>query len=705
MALKGKPVAIGNTATTIYTCPASKEAAVHGLLFGNNTASALAVDVVIYNQATGSDVTVVTDLAVPANGIATWSKPINLNAGDAVKAVSSAATGMVCLYSTYEDGATPVASGFTARGVWSSAATYVANDIVSVSGSGTYVAIQGSTNQNPTTATAYWMFLEGISASALPAQSGNAGKYLTTDGSNASWGVVDVAGGATDTTSASANITLTSSSKKTQRIEFTGAGYSVVLPNATLLNKGDSFVIYNASSLYTFGVLNAANGVMTAVSPLGGIACSLIDNTTAKGSWEIDILSPQGEFAVVASYTNTNTTGLNTQSTTNTQAGGLHVVKLAENKWMTIWSDVDNNQYKAQAHSYDPTTNSISAGSVISWSCTGLNTNTAGYSDSGWSGECDAVYITDDVVLVTYYKNWDTASQVLGYRTISASGLTLTANAEVTKTESNTANTHSGFLTLAQNPYNLGTGVMTHGYYNGFNNVVGWKVTGTTVTLGNLYHSNLASQYGLIAWFTSATEGYFHGYYSDQGPFYVTPFTINNSTLALIYSGTINDADVRTRTSDAGMAYINTTDGYFACNNWSSGYSNFAWVTEGDRTVAPDVEIKVSLPNTVQGNEAGLVLESSNATTITLLQVVTSVAGLQGVGPVLRRITIDKSSKSYLLGGSSLLASSTINNGSRLNYYCSTHNVLNEIATGRYLHHGTDGDHNTIYNVISTSDK
>lgn len=191
MALKGKPVAIGNTATTIYTCPATKEAAVHGLLFGNNTASVLTVDVIVYNQATGSDVTVVTDLAVPANGVATWSKPINLNAGDAVKAISSTASGMVCLYSTYEDGATPVASGFTARGAWSSAASYVANDIVSVTGIGTYVAIQASTNQNPTTATAYWMFLEGISASALPVQAGNAGKYLTTDGSDASWGEID----------------------------------------------------------------------------------------------------------------------------------------------------------------------------------------------------------------------------------------------------------------------------------------------------------------------------------------------------------------------------------------------------------------------------------------------------------------------------------------------------------------------------------
>ena len=297
MALKGKPVAVGNTATTIYTCPATKEAAVHGLLFGNNTASALAVDVIVYNQATGSDITVVTDLAVPANGIATWSKPINLNAGDAVKAVSSAASGMVCLYSTYEDGATPVASGFTARGAWSSSATYVANDIVSVSGSGTYVAIQGSTNQDPTTATAYWMFLEGISASALPAQSGNAGKYLTTDGSTASWGEVDVSGG-TEIQTLTADLQLTSANKRYQKIiSNTTDNVAVILPSATSLNKGESFTIVNYGNKSIL-IKDYDGGLITSVpSQIGFRSLILNNNSTTAGDWTSINGSTQSGFA------------------------------------------------------------------------------------------------------------------------------------------------------------------------------------------------------------------------------------------------------------------------------------------------------------------------------------------------------------------------------------------------------------------------
>lgn len=189
MALKGKPVAISNSSTNIYTCPSGVEAAVHGLLFSNNTGSPLAVDVIVYNQADGAETTVATDLAVAANSYITWTKPVNLNAGDVIKAVSSAVSGLVCLYSVYEGSSAPVATGFTGRGVWSSGSTYAVNDIVTTA-AGTYLALQASTNKDPATETAYWMFLQGVSASALPSQSGQTGKFLTTDGTDASWAAI-----------------------------------------------------------------------------------------------------------------------------------------------------------------------------------------------------------------------------------------------------------------------------------------------------------------------------------------------------------------------------------------------------------------------------------------------------------------------------------------------------------------------------------
>jgi len=58
----------------------------------------------------------------------------------------------------YEGSAVAAAVGFTPRGAWGSGSTYAVNDVVSLSGS-SYLAIQASTNQNPASATAYWLVL------------------------------------------------------------------------------------------------------------------------------------------------------------------------------------------------------------------------------------------------------------------------------------------------------------------------------------------------------------------------------------------------------------------------------------------------------------------------------------------------------------------------------------------------------------------
>lgn len=158
MALKGRPIAVGTTDTDIYTCPATTEASVHGLVFANGTGSSATITVKIYMQSTGTTTTVISGQTVAANTSYTWPKPVNLNAGDKIIASASAGTTIVCLYSVYEGTATPVAVGFTPRGAWSSGATYAVNDVVSLSGS-SYLAIQISANQDPSTATAYWLLL------------------------------------------------------------------------------------------------------------------------------------------------------------------------------------------------------------------------------------------------------------------------------------------------------------------------------------------------------------------------------------------------------------------------------------------------------------------------------------------------------------------------------------------------------------------
>jgi len=97
---------------------------------------------------------------------------------------------------------------FNWKGAWNSATSYVVDDVVSLSGS-SYVCIQAGTNQNPSTATAYWEVLAegGDVASTLTTQgdilyrdgsglarlgAGTSGQALITNGTgaNPSWGTI-----------------------------------------------------------------------------------------------------------------------------------------------------------------------------------------------------------------------------------------------------------------------------------------------------------------------------------------------------------------------------------------------------------------------------------------------------------------------------------------------------------------------------------
>ena len=158
MALKGKPIAIGTSDTTIYTCPASTEASVHGLVFANNTGSSATITLKVYINSLGTTTTVATGITVAANSTYTWPKPIDVNASDYIQAAASTGSAIVCLYSVYEGSAPAVAVGFTPRGTWSSVATYAINDVVEYNGS-SYLAMLAGTNQQPDTATTYWMVL------------------------------------------------------------------------------------------------------------------------------------------------------------------------------------------------------------------------------------------------------------------------------------------------------------------------------------------------------------------------------------------------------------------------------------------------------------------------------------------------------------------------------------------------------------------
>lgn len=158
MALKGKPLLLTTSDQDVYVCPSTQEASVHALVFSNLTSGAITISIKRYIQSTGTTQQLVAALSVAANSTFNWPKPMNMAVGDKIIASASANSSIVCDYGAYENSATPAAVGFTGRGAWSSGSTYAVNDVVTVSGT-SYLAIQASTNQNPTTATSFWMVL------------------------------------------------------------------------------------------------------------------------------------------------------------------------------------------------------------------------------------------------------------------------------------------------------------------------------------------------------------------------------------------------------------------------------------------------------------------------------------------------------------------------------------------------------------------
>ena len=80
------------------------------------------------------------------------------------------------------------------RGTYNNSTAYVVDDLVEYTDSGitsTYICVANSTGNAPSssgTAHASWNYVAKGVANPIPSQSGNAGKALVTDGTNASWG-------------------------------------------------------------------------------------------------------------------------------------------------------------------------------------------------------------------------------------------------------------------------------------------------------------------------------------------------------------------------------------------------------------------------------------------------------------------------------------------------------------------------------------
>ena len=100
---KNKGVAVGNSATTIYTTPSSTTSVVHAVYISNIHASnAGVVDIFVTDNSAGSDFYIAKNLAVPNGTTVVLDKPINLETSDILKATADAASTLQAFCSILE---------------------------------------------------------------------------------------------------------------------------------------------------------------------------------------------------------------------------------------------------------------------------------------------------------------------------------------------------------------------------------------------------------------------------------------------------------------------------------------------------------------------------------------------------------------------------------------------------------------------------
>jgi hypothetical protein len=124
----------------------------------------------------------------------------------------------------------------------------------------------------------------------IPSQTGNSGKFLTTNGSTLSWGN-PASSGFSNTAAAGTTTVLTSSSVKNYVVTGSG-GQTFQLPNATTLTSGDIYTFNNNQSSGTIIVKNNSSTTISTVQSGGYVSVVLLSNATAAGSWDVHNFAP-----------------------------------------------------------------------------------------------------------------------------------------------------------------------------------------------------------------------------------------------------------------------------------------------------------------------------------------------------------------------------------------------------------------------------
>lgn len=166
---------------------------------------------------------------------------------------------------------------------------------------------------------ATWTVSITAPGTARPSQAGNAGLFLSTNGTSELWASAGV-GNVQATATASVTLTGTNEYVYTQ---MTAIGQAITLPaaNTPLALGGPAFIIDNHEGAYAVGIRDNTGTLLMGIAP-GGIAyVALQSNSTQAGVWSVDgsKLEP-GLISIDAVLSGTTYYG-----TSNDHASSLHI--------------------------------------------------------------------------------------------------------------------------------------------------------------------------------------------------------------------------------------------------------------------------------------------------------------------------------------------------------------------------------------------
>ncbi len=100
---KNAGVAIGTSATTLYTAPAATTGIIHAIYISNvDGTNDATVDITVTDTSAGQTFHIMKTVEVPSDSTLVIEKPINLEAGDILKVTASAASDLEAFASVLE---------------------------------------------------------------------------------------------------------------------------------------------------------------------------------------------------------------------------------------------------------------------------------------------------------------------------------------------------------------------------------------------------------------------------------------------------------------------------------------------------------------------------------------------------------------------------------------------------------------------------